>query len=89
MLVNQMINLKFSRTDETQADTFGVKYMSQAGYDPRSMIDVMKILEASKQRRHRPAEFMSTHPDPGNRIQNIQQAIDQLYPNGVPDGLKR
>ncbi len=88
MLVNQMINLKFSRTDETQADTFGVKYMSQASYDPRSMIDVMKILQASSNGAE-PAEFMSTHPDPGNRIQNIQQAIDQLFPNGVPDGLKR
>ncbi len=87
-LVNQMVNLKFSRTDETQADTFGVKYMSRAGYDPRSMIDVMKILEASSSGGQQP-EFMSTHPDPGNRIQNIQQAIDQLFPNGVPDGLKR
>lgn len=88
MLVNQMINLKFSRTDETQADTYGVKYMSQAGYDPRGMIDVMKILESTRN-GPQPAEFMSTHPDPGNRIQNIQQAIDQLYPNGVPAGLKR
>ena len=88
MLVNQMINLKFSRSDEIEADTFGVKYMAQAGYDPRSMIDVMKILEQSSS-GPRPAEFMSTHPDPGNRIQRIQEAIDQLYPNGVPDGLKR
>ncbi|MGE5602935.1 MAG: M48 family metalloprotease [Nitrososphaerales archaeon] len=88
MLVNQMVNLKFSRTDEVEADTFGVKYMAQAGYDPRSMIDVMKVLEQSST-GPRPAEFMSTHPDPGNRIQNIQQAIDQLYPNGVPAGLKR
>lgn len=88
MLVNQMINLKFSRTDETQADTYGVKYMSQAGYDPRSMIDVMKILESTSN-GSQPAEFMSTHPDPGNRIQNIQQQIDQLFPNGVPNGLKR
>ena len=88
MLVNQMVNLKFSRTDEIEADTYGVKYMAQAGYDPRSMIDVMKILEQSGT-GPRPAEFMSTHPDPGNREQNIQQEIDKLYPNGVPAGLKR
>jgi beta-barrel assembly-enhancing protease len=88
MVVNQLVNLKFSRTDETQADTYGVKTMSQAGYDPRSMIDVMKILEQASS-GPRQAEFMSTHPDPGNRIQNIQQAIDQSYPNGVPAGMKR
>ncbi len=88
MLVNQMINLKFGRSDELESDALGVKYMVQAGYDPRSMIDVMKILEQSSS-GPRPAEFMSTHPDPGNRIQRIQQAIDELHPNGVPDGLTR
>ncbi len=88
MLVNQMVNLKFSRSDEIEADLFGVKYMAQAGYDPRSMLDVMRILEQSSS-GPRPAEFMSTHPDPGNRMQRIQQAIEQLYPNSVPSGLKR
>lgn len=88
MLVNQMINMKFGRSDELESDSLGVKYMVQAGYDPRSMIDVMKILAESSS-GPRPAEFMSTHPDPGNRIQRIQQAIDELYPNGVPAGLTR
>jgi hypothetical protein len=49
------------RTQGTAA-SFAFVYMVQAGYDPRSMIDVMKILEASS-RGPRPAEFMSTHPD--------------------------
>jgi predicted Zn-dependent protease len=88
MLVNQMVNMKFSRSDELESDRLGVKYMVQGGYDPRSMIDVMRILEASSS-GPRPTEFMSTHPDPGNRVQQIQQAIDELYPNGVPAGLVR
>lgn len=87
MLVDQMINLKFSRSDELEADSLGVKYMAQAGYDPRSMIEVMKILEQNAGPNQQP-EFMSTHPDPGNRIQRIQDAIDKLFPNGVPAGLK-
>ena len=87
MLVNQMINLKFSRSDELEADTLGVKYMGQAGYDPRSMIEVMKILEQAGG-SNRPAEFMSTHPDPGNRVQRIEEAIQKYFPNGVPAGLK-
>ena len=87
MLVDQMINLKFSRSDELEADSLGVKYMAQAGYDPRSMIEVMKILEQNAGPNRQP-EFMSTHPDPGNRIQRIQEAIDRVFPNGVPAGLK-
>jgi beta-barrel assembly-enhancing protease len=87
MLVNQMINLKFSRSDELEADSLGVRYMAQAGYDPRSLIDVMRVLEAAGG-PNRPAEFMSTHPDPGNRVQTIEEAIQRIFPNGVPAGLK-
>src|SRR5258705_247265 len=44
-MVNQMMQLKYSRTDELQADNFGLKYMSEAGYDPREMLRVMQILK--------------------------------------------
>src|SRR5205085_1128131 len=42
--VNQMKQLSFSREDETQADTRGLQFMSEAGYDPRAMLGVMKVL---------------------------------------------
>jgi predicted Zn-dependent protease len=77
--------MKFGREDEIQSDSLAVKVMSDAGYDPRASIRVMQILaEAS------PAglpEFFSTHPNPDNRIQRIEQAIQDLYPQGVPSGL--
>ena len=37
-VANQMLQLKFSRTDESEADSFGLRYMTQAGYDPRAML---------------------------------------------------
>jgi predicted Zn-dependent protease len=76
-LIGQLINLKFGRDDELEADYFGVCFMNNAGYDPSEMIDVMKILEAS-QTGNQPPEFFSTHPDPGNRIQRIQQDIQNI-----------
>ena len=76
------------RQDELEADQLGVRLMSEAGYDPRSMIELMKILEESSQ-GNRPPEFFSTHPNPENRITRIQEAIKQQYPNGVPEGLER
>jgi predicted Zn-dependent protease len=87
-LVAQMIGMKYSRSDELDADHWGVKLMAQAGYDPRSMVEVMKVLEQAGGGGRQP-EFMSTHPDPGNRIEKIERAIKDLYPNGLPEGLER
>jgi Zn-dependent protease with chaperone function len=52
------------------------------------MIDVMKILAEAGGGRGGP-EFFQTHPNPENRIQRIEQAIEELFPNGVPNNLKK
>ncbi|TFH66707.1 MAG: M48 family peptidase [Gemmatimonadales bacterium] len=85
VLVGQMVNMKYGRDDELQADSLGVQIMGDAGYDPRSMIDVMQILAESSPARL--PEFFSTHPNPENRIVRIEEAIQLLYPEGVPAGL--
>ena len=85
--VGQMANLKFSRNDELEADRLGVKLMSEAGYDPRAMLGVMQVLsELSKSGRT--PEFFSTHPNPENRSAKIKQAINKVYPQGVPSGMR-
>ena len=88
MAVAQMVNLKFGRNDELQADELGLRFMAQAGYDPRSMISVMKILEEAS-KGGTPPEFFSTHPNPGHRIQRIEANIQRMFPQGVPDGLEK
>lgn len=87
-MVGQLVNMKYGREDELQSDNLGVRFMSQAGYDPRAMIGVMKILAQSSSGQA-PPEFFSTHPNPENRIQKIEEAIQTVYPNGVPDSLKQ
>ena len=85
-LVGQLVNLRYGRNDELESDTLGVRFMSEAGYDPNAMIRVMQILEESSSGGS-PPEFFSTHPNPENRIARIQQAIAEQFPNGVPSGL--
>jgi predicted Zn-dependent protease len=85
-MVGQMVNMSYGREDELQSDSLGVLFMSQAGYDPRAMIGVQEILAASAGGAA-PPEFMSTHPSTGNRIQTIEAAIAEVYPNGVPEGM--
>ena len=85
-MANQMFQLKFSRDDENESDTYGLKYMAQAGYDPRGMLAVMEVLRGASKGGRQP-EFMATHPMPENRLKEIEQHIAQMFPNGVPKEL--
>lgn len=86
MVIGGLVNMRFGRQDELESDELGVKYMSDAGYDPRAMIEVMQILAKSSE-GGAPPEFFSTHPNPDNRIARIEAAIQQRFPNGMPSGL--
>jgi predicted Zn-dependent protease len=76
-VVGQLIDMKYSRADETQADGLGVCFMNDSGYDPQDMIKVMQVLASLDQGQKQP-EFLSTHPDPGNRIVQIQDDIQNM-----------
>ncbi len=88
MMIGNLVTMKFGRDDELESDNLGVRFMAEAGYDPRGMVRVMEVL-ASAGGGSRQPEFFSTHPNPDNRIARIKTAIDKLYPNGVPQGLKQ
>jgi predicted Zn-dependent protease len=85
-LVSQLAQLRYGRQDELQADALGVDLMSDAKYDPRALIEVMAIL-AREGGGSRTAQFLSSHPDPGNRQENIRGAIAKKFPGGVPSNL--
>ena len=85
--IAKVIGLRFGREDELEADKLAVDFTPQAGYDPRAMIQVMNMLAQHGGRSSTP-EFMSTHPDPGNRISYLQQEIAKEFPQGIPAGLK-
>lgn len=86
-MVGNFINMSYGRDDELQSDELGVVFMAEAGYDPRSLIGVMEILEEASGGSSQP-EFASTHPNPGNRIARINEVIEREFPNGVPEGLE-
>jgi predicted Zn-dependent protease len=86
--VGQLVNMKFGRDDELESDRLGVQFLAQAGYDPRSLLRVMQVLKEAGGRGRQP-EFFSTHPNPDRRLERIEEAIQQMFPNGVPEGLER
>lgn len=68
--------LKFSRDNENQADELGVRYSSRANFDSREMANVMRLLDKlSSESGGRLPEWLATHPDPGNRVEHINQLV--------------
>lgn len=79
-VVNQAIQLKYSRQDELQADTWGLKLMESVGYDPKAMIQVMEILKASSRKGGSGPDIFQTHPNPDLRIQQIKEYLKENPP---------
>ena len=71
--------LKNSRTAETQADEVGTYILYQAGYDPRSMVQFFQII--ARKYPQRTAQFFSDHPNPENRIKDVDAEIAHLGPS--------
>ena len=73
-----LLFLKFGRDDETQADELGFRYMTKANYAPSEMAEMFRTLSRlsgdGENSRGTP-EWMSTHPDPGNRVQKTLERI--------------
>jgi predicted Zn-dependent protease len=75
---SQLVTLKFSRDDESEADIVGMDLAARAGYDPRAGISLWnKMIEASK---GAPPQFMSTHPSGPTRIRDIEAKLPKVMP---------
>jgi hypothetical protein len=72
--------LKYGREYERQADLLGAQIMARAGYDPRRMADMFRTIE--QQGRGGGPEWMSSHPNPGNRYDAINREADMLQVRG-------
>lgn len=67
--------LPYSRKHELQADKLGVDYMHSAGYDVRQSVRLWELMDAQS-KGQRPPEFMSTHPDPVRRAEELRSYIN-------------
>lgn len=75
-VVSTMVNLKYSREYEYQADELGIKYMTLAGYNPWGMVELLSVLfEQSKSEPGSLGEWFRTHPLTSKRIENAESFI--------------
>jgi predicted Zn-dependent protease len=74
----QLLTLKFSREDESEADIVGMELAARAGYDPKAGVTLwQKMLGANK---GAPPQFLSTHPSGSTRIQDIEAKLPKVVP---------
>lgn len=74
-----LLQLKFSRDQENEADALGVRFTYQSGYDPKGLLSMFEKFKSLE--RGMSVEWLSTHPLPDTRIRNVQQMIAQQYPD--------
>lgn len=73
-----LLTLKFSRDDESEADVVGLDLAARAGFDPRAGVTLwQKMLNANK---GAPPEWFSTHPAGDHRIREIEKHLPEVMP---------
>ena len=73
-----LLSLKYSRNDETDADLVGLDIAARAGYDPRAGVTLWQKMSAAN--KGAPPQFMSTHPSGPNRIKEIESHLKEALP---------
>lgn len=88
---SQLLTLKFSRTQEYEADDLGIRYLAAGGYDPKALSTMLASLAAQSSVDSRVSgsarsvpEWASTHPDPASRVgRAARNASAQKVTSGV------
>ena len=88
MLGAQVWMTKFSRKYETQSDVLGARIMADAGYDPRDLANMFRTIEGESKGSGAP-EWLSSHPNPGNRYEAINREAQLLRVSSNPIKITR
>lgn len=82
-VVDKLLTSGFDRKQEYSADEYAAMLLVRAGYNPRSLVKVLEILKANKGAG---GGWYDTHPDPEDRISEVEDAIES-QPAADPAGV--
>jgi len=78
MVASVTFQLPHSREQEAEADVIGLELMARAGYDPNAAVNVWKKMMSAE--KGGTPEFLSTHPSPTSRINELQALVPKVMP---------
>ncbi len=73
-----LLTLKFSRSNETEADVVGLDIAARAGFDPRAGVTLWRKMGAAS--KGAPPQWLSTHPSGPTRIKEIEKHLPEVLP---------
>ena len=73
-----LLSLRFSRSNETEADLIGLDIAARAGFDPRAGVTLWQKMSAAS--KGAPPQWMSTHPSGPSRIREIEKHLPEVLP---------
>jgi predicted Zn-dependent protease len=77
-----LLQLKYSRAQESQADGLGMQYEAKAGYNPKGMVEVLEVLQSAHEKEPSALEGMlMTHPLTSSRISDAKTMLAKDYPS--------
>ncbi len=80
-----LLNLKYSRDQESQSDELGMEYAVRAGYNPNGVVQLLEVLQDSHEREPSALEGMFlTHPLTSSRIRDAKETLSREYPEWSP-----
>lgn len=74
-----LLQLKYSRDQESEADALGVRFIYEAGYDPRGLISTFEKFKSME--KVSTPKWLLSHPLPEDRIKNVAYLIQTKYPD--------
>ena len=79
-IAGSMAVLSYGREDELEADSYGVRYMTKAGYNPYGMVELLAVLQSLSDAEEpgRIGAMMQSHPLTSERIEEAKETIDDL-----------
>lgn len=84
--VRRVLDRTYRVEEETEADTLSVRLLGNAGYDPRAMIELLRVAEEAT-RVGGGSGFSLRHPFPEDRRKLLNETIARTYPQGIPSTL--
>lgn len=81
MIGGELISLKFSRDEESEADRLGMELMYKSGINPEGMISFFRKLESINKEMSDIPDFISTHPNTKQRINDLENLAKTKYSN--------
>jgi predicted Zn-dependent protease len=85
-VVASLTLMTYSRGQEKESDLSGLRYMTRTGYNPEGMVQTMHVLQQASGGGGGPPQFLSSHPNPGNRIEYLTETIEKRYPQAADTG---